>query len=472
MGKKLTLTISLITFDYNGDNAENIKLLLMKKIASWIFLTYLRFLAKIQLLKIRPKIIGITGTAGKTSARNAVSAVLQNDFKLKISYKANSETGLPLNILGLQMKSYSWLDWLRVSVLAPLQLLFNWKKYDIYIAEMGIDSPFPPKNMGYLLTIFKPHIGIFLNAEAMHSMEFDSLVSTQDPAKRVEQIKNLIAAEKGRMIEALPEDGAAILNTDDVNVFRFKDLIRAKIIGFGKNEQAQIKIKNINQSLDGTSFEYQFHHHHLRLNFPNYLLPDHYAHTFAAALACVAAVGTDLNKAAENLEQNYKLPPGRSSLIKGINQSRILDSSYNASAKPTIDALQLLDHVGPGRKLALLGDLRELGQETGFEHKRVAKAAKKVCDFVVLVGPAMKQYALPILQKAGVKSVWLPDAYRAAELLKKELQPKDMLLVKGSQNTLLLEVVVEKLMAEPERAEELLCRRGKYWDQKRKELIN
>jgi UDP-N-acetylmuramoyl-tripeptide--D-alanyl-D-alanine ligase len=444
----------------------------MKKILIWLFLTYLRLLAKIQLWKIKPKIIGVTGTAGKTSTTHAIEAILINHFKLKVSHKANSETGLPLNILGLQMKSYSWLDWLRVALLAPIKILTNWQKYDIYLAEMGIDSPFPPKNMGYLLTVFKPDIGVFLNAQPLHSFNYDILIKASDPKQRRQEATQLIAQEKGKMITALPKNGTAVLNTDDVNVFRFKDLTQARVIGFGQNEQAQLKIRNIEQSLEGTSFEFEFEQKKLKFTLNKLLLPDHYAYSFAAALSVAVSLKIDIKEAAKNLEQNFKLPPGRATLIKGLNNSYILDSSYNASTQPVIDALKLIDRVSPGRKLALLGDLRELGQETKLEHEKAARAAAETCNRVVLVGPAMKKYVLPILRKKGVKVDWTENAYQAAAILKQELKPDDMLLIKGSQNTLLLEIAVEKLMAEPEKAEKLLCRRGEYWNKRRGELRN
>ncbi len=442
----------------------------MKKNTVWLFLTYLRLLAKIQLWKIKPKIIGVTGTAGKTSTAHAIEAILSNHFRLKVSHKANSETGLPLNILGLQMKSYNWLDWLRVALLAPIQLLINWNKYDIYLAEMGIDSPFPPKNMGYLLTIFKPKIGVFLNAQPLHSLNYDVLVKTTDLKQRRQETTKLIAQEKGKMILALPKDGTAVLNTDDVNVFRFKDLTQAKVVGFGQHEQAQVKIRNIQQSLEGTSFEFEFEKEKLKLTLNRLLLPDHYAYSFAAALSVALSLNIDVKDATKDLQQNFKLPPGRASLIKGFNNSYILDSSYNASTKPIIDALKLMDEVSPSRKLALLGDLRELGQEAKLEHEKVATAASKICDRVVLVGPAMKQYVLPVLKSKGIKVDWVENAYQAVEILRQELKPDDMLLVKGSQNTLLLEIAVEKLMAEPDKANVLLCRRGEYWDKKRAKL--
>lgn len=443
----------------------------MKQAISLLVLNYLRILARVQLLKNKPAIIGITGSAGKTSARNAIAAILQEPYKIKVSYKANSESGLPINILGMSLNNYSWINWAKVLLLAPVKLLTYWPNHKIYIAEMAIDSPFPPKNMSYLLSIFKPNVGVFLNAQPMHSFSFDKLVKALDPKKRRAEVSKLIANEKGKMIENLPENGMAVLNTDDNNVYQFKNLTAAKVVGFGKKDQAEIKIKKSLQSLAGTTFTLEIADKEVEIKFKEYVLPESYAYTFASAIACSMYFEIKPQQAADLLAKNFKLPPGRSSLIKGINHSYILDSSYNSSAAALLDLFQLLEQFSPGRKLVLLGDMRELGQEAQLEHELVAKKIKNNCDLAVLVGPAMKQYVLPILKQAGVETHWFATAQQAAELLKKELQKNDTLLVKGSQNELYLEMAVEQLMAEPKKANQLLCRRSEYWDKKRAEWL-
>lgn len=440
----------------------------MKKNLSLLILNYLRLLAKIQLLKNKPLIIGITGSAGKTSTRNAVEAILKDHFKIKVSYKANSESGLPLNILGLSLNNYSWLDWLKVILLAPIKLLTNWEKYEIYIAEMAIDSPHSPKNMSYLLSIFHPKIGIFLNAQPLHSYSFDNLIISSDPKERAEEVKKLIANEKGKLIEALPKNGWAILNQDDKNIYRFKELTQAQTVSFGQKKQAEVHYTVTSQSLVGTTFRINYLGKSKEITFNHYVLPNHYGYSFCAAIACSLKLGLNLKQAANSLQNNFKLPAGRSSLIKSINNSYIIDSSYNSSSTPLIDSLNLLSKIAPKRKLALLGDMRELGQETQTEHEKIAQSIKNNCDLVILIGPQMKQFVLPILKQTQLEVFWFEKVNQALPVLKKTLQPNDVLLVKGSQNELFLEYVVEKLMIEKEKADSLLCRRGKYWQTQRK----
>jgi UDP-N-acetylmuramoyl-tripeptide--D-alanyl-D-alanine ligase len=424
----------------------------MKKIISFLVLRYLRFIAKLQLKKIKPKIIGVTGSSGKTTTSEAIYAIFKTKFKTKISRKANSESGIPLNILDLKPNSYSAFDWLRLILLAPIALIFNHKKYKFYIAEMGIDSNKPPKNMRYLLSIIRPHTGVFLNASAVHSENFKDVSE--------------ITSEKGKLITSLPENGLAILNADLDNVINFKHQTKARVISFGK--KGDLTIKKISQTLDGTYLEFQYQDQSEQVFFKNQVLPDHFASSFAAALAVAVSYDFELKTACKALERNYKLPPGRSSLIKGINNSYILDSSYNASAQPTIDLINLTKKIAKNRALLLLGDMRELGKLTKEEHVRVAKEITKKFEIICLVGPLTKKYLYPMLINKGLKAFWFSNTEEAGEYLTSMLNKDDFLLIKSSQNTLFLETVVEKLMANPNEADKLLCRRGEWWDRVRK----
>ncbi len=441
----------------------------MKNVLAFLLLHYFRLLAKVQLAKIKPRIIGITGSAGKSSAMEAVTAVLQDQFKLKVGRKANSESGIPLNILGLSPRNFSTLDWLRLAALAPLQLLTNWKKYDFYIVEMGIDSPSAPKNMSYLLSILQPEIGIFTSVDAVHSEPFDRLIPLNTPDRRTALVE-LIAKEKGKLIRSLPETGLGVINADNKILVQNSLPTPATVLKFGESASADIQIESVSWTNSGTKMIFTTDQEKITLHFPEYLLPPHYAHTFASALCVAQYLEISLYKAGKLLEKNLIMPPGRASLIPALNGATILDSSYNASTQPMLDFLELLAELPAKRKLALLGDMRELGSVAEDEHQRVAKKAAKVLDSVVLVGPLMREFALPVFQAANVHAQWFPTAAAAARYLRNQLQKDDILLVKGSQNTLLLEIAIEELMANPADAPKLLARRGAYWDRERKKL--
>lgn len=442
----------------------------MKNFFSRFILEYLRFFATLQLKKLNPTIIGITGSNGKTSTMTSTEAVLKTHRRVKVSYKANSEIGLPLDILNLKIKKNSIFEWLGFIVKAPFNVLTSKKDYDIYIAEMGIDSPYPPQNMSYLLTFLQPHIGIFLNARPVHSEPFDHLAKSTNPESRRLEVTQLIAKEKGKLIESLPSRGTAILNADDENVMATGNRSQASVVFFGSTDQSTLQIKKSIQTLQGTTFIFIYENESITVELSRLLLPHHFAYSIAPALLAGVACGLTIQQAAISFEKNFTLPPARSSLIDGVNGSLILDSSYNASTQSTLDSLELLK-LSTGRRLALLGDIRELGDVTQTEHELVAKQAAKICSEVFLVGPQMKTYALPLLEASGIPVHWFEKTGAAGKYIKNILQKNDMILMKASQNTLLFEIAVEMCMANPEQADRLLCRREPFWDKKRAELM-
>ena len=386
---------------------------------------YLKILAKLQLKKQKLTIIGVTGSVGKTSCMMAIKAVLEDDFKVKASIKANSEIGIPLDVLGFKVRNYKIFDWFWIIPLAFLKLLTNFKKYDIYIVEMAIDSPNPPKNMEWLLSILKPNIGLFLNVFPVHCEAFESL--NKKPI-------DSIGLEKGKLITSLPKNGWAILNSNDKRVISFKNKTKAKVITFNNS---------------------------------NYLQE--------CSLKVGKIFGINKNKALKKIKKNFKMPKGRMEIIKGIKNTTLIDSSYNASRESMLLGLRRLTGSGPvSRKIAVLGDMRELGREAKKEHEAVAEKAVKIAQIIVTVGPLMKKYFLPKAISLGFDKenlFWFENTFKALKALKtKIIVGGEIILIKASQNTLLFEIIVEGLMKNPEKAKDLLCRRGKFWDKKRQAI--
>lgn len=442
----------------------------MKSRLKSILLWYFSFLAKLQLKKYAPDIIGITGSAGKTSTLNAVEAVLKDKYILKVSHKANSQWGLPAHILGLKTNQYSnpFVDWLIIALKAPWRLLTYWKPYEKYVVEMGVDSPYPPANMEYLLKLIKPRTSIFLNVELMHSEPFDHLVKEKKPERRRQLIRQEIAKQKGLIVTTLPENGLGILNLDDDIVRTFAAKTQAQIMTFGTKPESEVQITHTSTTLAGTKFTYKYQDQESTLHLKNYLLPVHYAYSFAAALCVAIDEDYTLKEGVELLQHNFHLPPGRSTLIPGVKGSILIDSSYNASAKPTIDLIKMVTALGVKNFYCLLGDMRELGEEAEMEHERVAQVASKHATKVFLTGPATKQYALSMINAIKPNQAsWFESGIKAAEAIKKILKPTDIVLIKGSQNTIFLETAVEALMKDPSQADKMLCRRGNFWEKKR-----
>jgi UDP-N-acetylmuramoyl-tripeptide--D-alanyl-D-alanine ligase len=402
----------------------------MKSRVYWLLAWYLKSLAVLQLKKSKKMtVIGVTGSVGKTSCMMAIKAVLEDDFKVKISKKANSEVGIPLDILGFKVRSYGLVDWLWLLPVAAIKLLTNFEKYDVYVVEMGIDSPHPPKNMAWLLSIVKPKIGVFLNVFPVHTEPFEKLAG--EPIDR-------ILKEKGKLIESLPKDGWAILNKEDKRVASFANKTKARVV----------RVKRSDPKL--------------------------------MAIAVAKIFGIDKEKAEGKFNKNYKSPPGRMTIIKGVKNTTLIDSSYNSSKASVIMALKILDKswltriILVSRKVVILGDMRELGSLAKEEHELVAKKTSHVADVVVVVGPLMKKYFVPQLLRSGFDKSNLfvfDNTYTASkEVREKIVQSGDYVLIKASQNTLLFEIIVEELMRDKKQAEVLLCRRGSFWDKKRADI--
>lgn len=494
----------------------------MKKAISTILLFYFRTLAKIQLWKIRPTIIGVTGSSGKTSVMETIGMVLQNQAKVKLSHKANSQSGLPLNILGLEIKNFTVGEWVKLAILAPLKLLTNWHKYDYYVAEMGIDSAKWPANMDYLLTFLQPKIGVFTSVTSVHAQAFDHLAQSKNPKLHLQEVLAAIANEKGKLIQSLPPDGFAVLNEDDALVKKQSERTTATVLTFGTNKAATVQLAATNWTAQGTEFvlkdnqaSQKSNTKQVRIKLSGYLLPTHYGLTLAAAGAVGLTQSIHLTTSLQQIQTHFSLPPSRASLLPGINNSTILDSSYNSSPLALHDFLDMLltlkktldsrhadtisRHPKPvsgsstsvntptsisypttnqptskpklsfTRLIALLGDMRELGHATQSAHEQTALKATQVFDQVFLVGPAMTQFATPIFHKHHLPTQAFSSPWQVIPTLQATLQPGDLLFVKGSQNTILLETAIEPLLANPADVDKL-CRRDQFWINQRKKL--
>jgi len=484
----------------------------LKSLFAKILLCYLRFWAKLAIALNNPIIIGLTGSAGKSSLRNAIFSIISPSFSAKMIEKGNSETGIPLGILGLQVKNYAFTKWLAFIFKAPFGVFYI-RNTEYLVVEMGVDEPFPPKNMDYLLTIVRPKIGILLNVYPVHTMQFEQALSSQEknlpPQEKEKLLLNAIAKQKSKILTTLPASGTAIYPKDffylknmklhsltsisspllrrelkssvaeeknisteqNRRLLRRRIKIKAKKLTFG-SLKATCKVKSYQVSLEkGTEITLGYKKKNYFLYFPNYVLPKYYAEVFGAAFLA----GISLNLLPEvimrNLETNLVLPNGRASLIDGIKETKIIDSSYNSSLRPLLGMLALLDELaGKRKKIAVLGDMRELGLQTQLEHERAAQKAVKVADEIILVGPNMKQYFLPkalALKFPKNKIYHFENAFIAGDFLSKHLKGKELILVKGSQNTIFLEIVVKKIMKTPKLASQLLCRRGAFWNTQR-----
>lgn len=446
-----------------------------------IALAYLKFWAKKSLALHNPIIIGIAGSVGKSSTRNAIEAILKDHFKVKSI--GNSETGIPLGILGMTPESYTTLEWLKLCTSAPLKL--NYLKGTKYlIAEMGIDDPYPPKNMEYLLTILKPDISIVLNESATHTQQFEKALTPRQlemsPKDKTELLIQKITEEDTKIIT---ESGCktGIYNAD--NYYITKKLtedtkkIPANLMSFGETGINNISFGNYEVSTKGTlfsfSFKYADHENMIKLHFPNHILPKEYREVFAAAILTAMETGLALEQIIASLEKNLTLPKSRSGLFKGINNTLIIDSSYNASKSSTLAFLALVKKLKANTKRPVafvFGDMRELGNAARLEHEDVADNTKGIVDYLFLVGTLTREYVLPVIQEDEEKFKevrWFNNSLRAGEFLKENLPKNAIVLFKGSQNTIFLEEAIKEVL-EDKKDIKNLCRQSDFWMRQKK----
>lgn len=407
----------------------------------------LKILAKAVIFRYRPKIIGITGSVGKTSTKEAVFTVLKEKFKARASNKNfNNEIGTPLTILG-QSKSpgKNLLAWFWIFISAIKLLIIKDKNYpEILILEMGADRP---GDIGYLTSIALPNISVITAIGFSHLESFHSL-------------KNIIK-EKTSILSGLAKDDWAILNNDDPNLEKAISHCQSLLYTFGKKNNSHIRISDVNiiqkNEVYGTNFKLSYSGSEVPMFLP-YVLGSQHAQAAAAAAAVALALGMNLVEIGERL-LDYQPARGRTNLIKGLKDTWIIDDTYNASPQSAKVALDiLLTFPSAGRKIAVMGDMLELGALSEEGHQEVGRELVRLgIDYLYVIGERSRDIA------RGAREAGMSDDYiyyfaftrEAGIFLQEKLQPHDVILVKGSRGAKMEQIVYE-IMAKPWLAKDLL----------------
>lgn len=438
-------------------------------------LAYLRFWAKMALTIHSPTIIGIAGAVGKSTARHALYAVLKG-YKPTKMIEGNSETGIPLGILGLNPSTYSTAEWVSFFIRAPFAI-HHMQFTDYVIIEMGIDGPYPPKNMEYLLTIIKPHVAILLNESPAHTANYEVALPGKGAglsgSEKLDRIMKLITRDDGKIITE-SQCRVGITNGDDPyirsEVITPNEKTPVPIFTFGKDKENAISYESYHITDENTSFSYTLHQPkpiELTLTFHGIALPQETQSLFAAVILVAHHIGIPLEHVERSLAQGFTLPPGRGSLFAGINGSLIIDSTYNASSASVISYLGYLKSLKAlynRPTLFLFGDMKELGSASASEHEHVAAHMIGTVDYLYCVGDLTQQFVLPFVNKhkhAFKEICWFSTSREAGMALEEHIPESAILLAKGSQ---LLEEALKFVLANPLDTQKL-CRQDVFWKQ-------
>ncbi len=413
----------------------------------------LRLMAMAVLKRHKPIIVGITGSVGKTSAKEAIFLVLSKKFNVRKSEKNyNNEVGIPLTVIGCETGGRSIFLWLGIFLKWMYTVVFDAKYPEVIIVELGIDRP---GDMEYLASFISPSIGVITNVSSSHIEFFGSLEK--------------IAKEKGVLVENLPSNGFAILNADDANVMEMQKRTKANVVTYGFSEGAMLRADMIvynyddNQKPDGISFKLEHEGNNIPVRLRNILAP-HQIYSALAAIALGMTFKINLLEGAMALEE-FRSPQGRMNLLPGIKNTFLIDDSYNASPVSTLAALDVMDTLGAKRKFVVLGDMLELGEETEKGHKQVVRKVLEInADTLVIVGKRMRRAVKEVVDASFSerKIFSFDDPETAGRKVQDLMREGDLVLIKGSQG-MRMEKIVEEVMAEPQRAGELLCRQSKDW---------
>ncbi|KKR20124.1 MAG: UDP-N-acetylmuramoyl-tripeptide-D-alanyl-D-alanine ligase [Candidatus Moranbacteria bacterium GW2011_GWA2_39_41] len=427
-------------------NEKSKRILILQKI--------LRVAAILVLKKYNPKIISITGSVGKTSTKEAISAVLASKFRVRRTEKNyNNEIGLPLTIIGATSGESSLLGWFLVFLRWLWIMLAPIEYPEILVLEMGADRP---GDIQYLTSFIKSNAGVITDISYSH----------------VEYFKNIegVAKEKGILVKELDEKGLAVLNADNEFVAKLKNQIKCNAITFGFSDQAEMRASDVCLGcagqigdLKGLSFKLNYKGTTIPVRLNN-ILAKHQIYAVLAAVSIGDGFGINLVEAGSALE-NFSSPVGRMNLLSGIKNTHIIDDTYNSSPTSSVAALEALGEIKSNRKIAVLGDMLELGDESKDGHRSLGDKFIAIGgDIFLAVGKRMKK-AGEELEKNNfpVKNIFYfesPD--EAGKKLREIMQTGDLILVKGSQG-MRMEKLVEEVMSDPTQAKKLLCRQTEKW---------
>ncbi|GAB4540581.1 MAG: UDP-N-acetylmuramoyl-tripeptide--D-alanyl-D-alanine ligase [Anaerolineales bacterium] len=340
--------------------------------------------------KLALRVIGVTGSVGKSTTKEAIAQVLNSRYRtLRNPGNLNNEIGLPLTILGLN------------------------ETHERAVLEMGF---YVPGEIQFLCDIAQPQIGVVTNIGTVHAERAGS--------------QEAIARGKSELVQALPADGVAILNFDDSLVRKMEEKSKARVFFYGLSPEAHLWADGVEGlGLNGIRFRFHYQNETIHAHIP--MIGRHSVHTALRAAAVGLNDGLNWQEILEGLKR------GRAQLrlaaVRSKSGALILDDTYNASPESTLAALNLLDEM-EGRKVAVLGDMLELGQYERQGHEMIGMRAAQVAEVLVTLGTRARMIA-EAARRAGMKPSKIfefDDSAAVIAWLNENLNQKDAALIKGS----------------------------------------
>lgn len=411
----------------------------------------LGFMARTVLRRRRPLIVGVTGSVGKSSAKEAAALVLSGAMRVRKSEgNFNNEVGLPLTVLGVPEGGTAFSRILSACVRFLPSLLFPGYP-EALVLEMGVDRP---GDMAELLRIVSPKVGVVTNVGESHLEYFGSLAN--------------IAKEKGRLVTSVPADGFAVLNADDSRVLNMGKKVKGIVVTYGFSPEAALRADHVIPQVTeggglGSSFKLNYAGKSIPVRLPGVIARHHVSDALAGAAVGIAAA-MNLVDIAKRLESFVPLP-GRLRLLVGRNGSGVLDDTYNASPASVRAAISTLSEIPARRKIIALGDMLELGSGSEEQHRALADDVLAAgVSLMILVGPRSAALGEELLSRGVPHGSVLvfSDPDSAAAAASDLVREGDLVLVKGSQGVR-MEKVSEALLENKEEASSVLCRQSASW---------
>jgi len=415
--------------------------------------------ARLVLWRFKPKIIAVVGSVGKTSTKDAIYTALKDVFYIRKNQKSlNSEIGAPLTILGLENAWKSPLLWAKNIFLGILQLFK--RTYPAWLVlEVGADHP---GDIHRLARWLKPDVVV--------------VTAMPDIPVHVEFFESpeALIAEDLAVISYMKKDGVLVINADEPRTPKVIEESKVKTITYGSAERADVRFDSQTIVYDtvggvsvptGVSCKVAYNGSTVPISLHGVLGVTH-------IYPVVAALATGLSQQVPFLSMTQALaqhqpPRGRMNIIEGKNGSTIIDDSYNASPVAVERALETLAVVDTqGNKIAILGDMLEIGSYTAAEHKRIGTYVVALgINYLVTIG-LRSEYTAQTAIAAGMDPEHVfsvRTSEEAIDVINPILKQGDIVLVKGSQS-IRAEKVVVAIMEHPEDRKQLLIRQETAWE--------